>query len=359
MMGCGSFLFLVGYLVLFALIFLIGIEASTKDDKLFTDILVVLLGRSEVVRLYGRDLSLQITIIAKYMDQFLSSKFNEMLLESAALFFTAVFYSKVRNCLSRCSGNRHPEEAEEATRVLMALKYERMNVTLHILEEGKWPWGEKYPERYDNKEEVAIGRPHKIHMRTLHEGPLVGAHGCFGGEQEPWVVKKMLKDNKPWNDQNGDVMKVAPFLTTHVLKGLHESDQISIAKQMTDQVINRISMLFRGAHIAQDQGCHVSSCEYVFGLTYEKPDPLKRTNQKVRCLLMRKKSLERLNEEWNCKAGGDPLRFCPMNEYGRRRCMDLLTLHSLWKRRSNIFASEDANRAVLVGRLFISVQGNS
>ena len=178
----------------------------------------------------------------------LASPFYQLFIQS---FFISLFSFIVRTLwieisalYVRCGGVYDMDDPEKLKQLL---KYDRLNITLNILEEGHSPWGNTYPRRQDS------GAGHQIHMRTIHESPLTD---CFGGEQDPYVLKTMIKENQPWDPQKN---VVAPFLSADVLKGLKDRTINSFSKQMTDQIINRLSMLFGGAYVAQDQGLEYQS----------------------------------------------------------------------------------------------------
>ena len=183
---------------------------------------------------------------AKLMQTILESPFYVLFIQSIAILITGWVLSTVWKTINKfyffLFGKQMIHETTDELKE--QLRFERLNVTLNILEEGTAPWGDPYPRRTDRNGEIVIGAGHKVHMRTINEGPLMGNLGCFGGEEDPWVLKKMLKDNKPWNSKN----KVAPFLSTSVLKNLGDRHINSFAKQMTDQIINRLSMLFGGKY---------------------------------------------------------------------------------------------------------------
>lgn len=253
---------------------------------------------------------------------FLDSPFYQLFIQSFFIslfsFIVRTLWIEIRALYVRCGGVYDMDDPEKLKQLL---KYDRLNITLNILEEGHSPWGNTYPRRQDS------GAGHQIHMRTIHESPLTD---CFGGEQDPYVLKTMIKENQPWDPQKN---VVAPFLSADVLKGLKDRTINSFSKQMTDQIINRLSMLFGGAYVAQDQGLEYNSCQYVFGLTYEEPDPDKNTRQKVRCLVMKEESLKRLVELWEI----DPLRFdFSKNPYSEVRTRHLINMYRIYRDRQRL-----------------------
>ena len=267
--------------------------------------------------------SAQLSRFYKGFDVFLTSPVYQLFVQSAFI----VFFSWALKTLKESTSlmfvflGGKPFDVEAPEDLIDELRYERLNITLNILEEGCPPYGRTYPKPTAQKQ----GQGHKIHMRTIHESSLMD---CFGGEQDPWVLKTMLKGaDQPWEASN----PVAPFLSAVVLKGLSDTKMNSFTKQMTDQVINRLSMLFGGAYVAQDQGLDYKSSQYVFGLTYEKPDENKNTRQKVRCLVMKETSLKRLCELWD----EDPLHFdFHHNAYSEHRCLHLINMYRIYKDRS-------------------------
>jgi hypothetical protein len=186
------------------------------------------------------------------------------------------------------------------------LMYERINFSLNILEED--PDGEQ----------------HKIHMRTIAEGPLLD---CFGGRLDPKVMHMLIYEDKPYKQNK----MYRPFLTTHILTdkiGLEDEKAGKLAKQLTDQVVNRLSLLFGGAFVSQDQGMIISQDKYVFGLTFEAFDHKQGTNQKTRALVMRESSLQRFAELWEDR----PEEFdFQENTYAKARARNLATMWKIYK----------------------------
>ena len=201
------------------------------------------------------------------------------------------------------------------------LAHERLNITLNIFVEDK---RENVPTRH---------RKHKIQMRTINEGPLLGDNGCFGGRNDALYFDKLINNTKPWDKIK---RKFAPFLHTaklrslfgHICDGEWMEQGRKISKQMKDQIINRLSMFFGGAYICQDQGLHYTSQEYVFGITYEAPDLEKGTKQKCRVLVMRLDALKRMNELWR----EEPRSFDFVdNPYAWGRVQNLSTMLGLYQ----------------------------
>ena len=108
------------------------------------------------------------------------------------------------------------------------MMHERLNVTLNIFEEDK------------NDNVVPWQKKHKLHMRTINEGPLLGDNGCFGGKWDNYVFKILLRDNEPWNSNKNFY---APFLQTSPLRKKffknNKFNAAKIVKQMRDQIVNR------------------------------------------------------------------------------------------------------------------------
>ena len=122
--------------------------------------------------------------------------------------------------------------------------------------------------------------------------------------------------------------------------------------------------ILTGAYVAQDQGLAFSASEYIFGLTYEEPDPEKNTNQKVRCLVMKKSSLKRLVELWK----EDPLKFdFNDNLYAEQRTKHLINMYRIYQDRQvltqwvNVAVNPGGEKVevmgALVASLFIAAQG--
>ena len=215
---------------------------------------------------------------------------------------------------------------KETLKSTKKLEHERLNITLNIFEEdtreGIQPWHKK----------------HQIHMRTINEGPLIGSNGCFGGKFDSLIFNCLINENKPYDKSN----EIAPFLGTKPLrKFFGESTKTEhewlkkggkIAKQLRDQVINRLSMLFGSAYICRDQGLEISSHKYVFGITYEPSDISKGTKQKCRVLVMRLESLKRMNKLWL----DDPRTFdFRNNPYAAGRVQNLSTLMRLYMKKNS------------------------
>lgn len=198
--------------------------------------------------------------------------------------------SPCRPCLKKCIKGDEREMADLREEMV----HERLNITLNIFEE-------------DQRDGVVDSkRQHKLHMRTINEGPLLGDNGCFGGKWDNLIFKILLRDNEPWNLRKNEY---APFLQTSPLREMfwenNKFDGAKIVKQMRDQIVNRLSMLFGSAFIAQDQGLQYVSKKYIFGITYEERDKKSGTRPKCRVLVMQEESLRRMATMWR----DDPMTF--------------------------------------------------
>ena len=87
-------------------------------------------------------------------------------------------------CLQRCLKGHEIEMSD----LKKEMQHERLNVTLNIFEE-------------DTNDEIADhNKEHKLHMRTINEGPLLGDNGCFGGKWDNLIFHILLRgDLKMWN----------------------------------------------------------------------------------------------------------------------------------------------------------------
>jgi len=225
-------------------------------------------------------------------------------------------------CLQRCLKGHEIEMSD----LKKEMQHERLNVTLNIFEE-------------DTNDEIADhNKEHKLHMRTINEGPLLGDNGCFGGKWDNLIFHILLRgDLKMWNrdKRKGPVNKYAPFLQTSPLReefyNNAKFDGARIVKQMRDQIVNRLSMLFGSAFIAQDQGLHYVSEKYIFGITYEENDVKIGTTKKCRVLVMQEKSLRRMKQLWDEDIQNDRITFhFKDNYYAQTRTRALITMIELY-----------------------------
>ena len=207
-------------------------------------------------------------------------------------------------------------------------------------------------------------------MRTLHETAL---SETFYDPNDPYVFKQMMDmarkriDIANNNNEEEDPFlyneEEDPFLYTNIdgieKKDREEGDKLweVHCKKLTDQLVNRLSMMCPNSFIAEDHGVHVNSKKYIFGVTYEKNR--EGLNDKIRILLMQKSKLEKLvklDDEEIENIDSVPEEKKKYVEYQKERRKDLRKMYEIYQEKYE-GTREGKEPYALVHHLFLTSIG--
>lgn len=151
----------------------------------------------------------------------------------------------------------------------------RMNISLNVRQ-----------ERTDSERRKC----YTFHMRTVEE--CACSEFLPGSEMNEILETSMDHAEDEQNHRDG--LETEKEMLKGKLKGRFITVQRNTAKQINDQIVNRLSKLFGTAHISWDMGQAVDSKEYIYAMTYEadevpqEADFAKPLVKKFRVLLMEK-----------------------------------------------------------------------